>query len=128
MSNKHRPDLFTNTLNTMDFGVLPEELSDDLAELIQAVKDTGKSGDLTLKLTIKAESLGAGQVSIKSDVKLKKPQMPRDKAVMFMTPDNNLQREDPRQHSMKFEAVPNTPKAPVTAVQETKKTEFAQAK
>lgn len=127
MSNKHRPDLFVHMLNTMDYGVTPQELSDDIAQLLQAVQDTGKQGTLTLKITVKPESLSAGQVSIKPDVTLKAPQLPRDKSLMFMTPDMNLQRDDPRQHSMKFEAVETTTKAPVEAVQDSKPTSFAQA-
>ncbi|WP_417534165.1 hypothetical protein [Marinobacterium stanieri] len=117
MSNTHRPDLFANTLNTMDYGVTPQELSDDLAELLRAVKDTGKQGTLTLKLTVKPESLATGQVAIIPDVVLKAPQLPRDKAFMFMTPDGNLQREDPRQKTMKFEAVDGgqQEKAPVVS-------------
>lgn len=118
MSTTHRPDLFMNTLNTMDFGVTPNELSDDLAELLRAVQDTGKQGTLTLKLTVKPESLATGQVAIIADTSLKAPQMPRDKAFMFMTPDGNLQREDPRQKKLEFESVDggrSTPVAPVVA-------------
>jgi hypothetical protein len=100
----HRPDLFTSTLNTMDYGVTPTELSDDLAELLRAVQDTGKQGTLTLKLTVKPESLATGQVAIIADTSLKAPQLPRDKAFMFMTPDGNLQREDPRQKKLQFES------------------------
>lgn len=104
MSN-HRPDLFMSTLNSMDYGVTPEELSDELAEVVQAVRDTGKQGTVTLKLTIKPESISNGQVSITPEVKANAPQMPRDKALMYFTPDNNLQREDPRQKKLAFEAV-----------------------
>ncbi|SEG15935.1 hypothetical protein SAMN05444390_1011525 [Marinobacterium lutimaris] len=102
--NKHRPDLFINTLSTMDYGVTANELSDDLAELLRAVQDTGKQGTLTLKLTVKPESLATGQVGIIADTTLKAPQQPKDKAFMFMTPDGNLQREDPRQKRLQFEA------------------------
>ena len=101
----HRPDLFMNTINTMDFGVTPAELSDELAALIQGVKDTNKKGTLTIKLTVKPESIAAGQISITPDINNSIPQMPRDKALMFMTPDNNLEREDPRQRKLSFEAV-----------------------
>lgn len=105
MSNKHRPDLFMHTLNSMDYGVTPEELSDALAEVLQGVRDTGKQGTLTLKLTLKPEAIAAGQVSITPDIIAKAPQLPRDKALLFFTPDNNIQREDPRQRTMGFEAV-----------------------
>lgn len=101
----HRPDLFMNTINTMDYAVTPAELSDALADLIQGVKDTNKKGTLTLKLTIKPESLAAGQLSITPEIINKIPQLPRDKSLMFMTPENNLQREDPRQRTLGFEAV-----------------------
>ena len=127
MSNRHRPDLFVSTLNTMDYGVTAEELSDAVAELLQAVQDTGKQGYLTLKLTVKPESITAGQISIKPDITLKAPQLPRDKALMFLTPENNLQREDPRQTNIKFTAVEGGQKQPMAAIQETTTASFKQA-
>lgn len=128
MSNKHRPDLFVHVLNTMDYGVTPEELSNAVADLLQAVQDTGKQGHITLKLTVKPESINAGQISIKPDITLKAPQIPRDKSLMFLTPENNLQREDPRQTTMKFESVERGQKQPMAAVQETTPATFKQAK
>jgi hypothetical protein len=127
MSNKHRPDLFVHTLNTMDYGVTPEELSDSIAELLQAVQDTNKKGTLTLKLTVKPESINAGQISITPDIKLTAPKYPRDKALMFLTPENNLQREDPRQTTMEFKTVESSQKQPMAAIQETAPSTFKQA-
>lgn len=125
MSNKHRPDLFTHTVNTMDYGVTPEQLSDALAELLQAVRDTGKAGHVSLKLTVKPESVANGQVSITPDIKLNAPQQPQGKSMMFMTPEGNLTREDPRQRSLKFESVDGA-KTQITATPSTT-TEMIQA-
>ena len=52
-------------------------------------------------LSIKIKPVGkAGQVELDSDLKVKKPKPVRGKTLMFATPDNNLQREDPRQRTL----------------------------
>lgn len=122
----HRPDLFASTLATMDYGVTAEEISDGLAELVQAVRDTGKQGFITLKMTVKPESINAGQVSITPDITVKAPQIPRDKSLMFMTPDNNLVREDPRQKRLDLESVPASQR-PELMTMATSKPTIAQA-
>lgn len=127
MSN-HKPDLFVHTLNNMDFGVTAEEASDEMAEVLQAVKDTGRQGTITVKLTIKPESIQAGQVSITPEITSKAPQLPRDKSLLFMTPDNNLEREDPRQKKMEFEAVDGGKSNKYASAGNAEKREFSQAK
>lgn len=123
----HRPDLFTNTLNTMDFGITAEELSNELANVLQAVRDTGRKGTLALKLTIKPESIQTGQISITPDISSNPPQIARERSMLFMTPDNNLQREDPRQKSLEFTAVTSSKKQELTTAEQTTTKEFSQA-
>lgn len=122
----HRPDLFASTLASMDYGVTAEEISGALAELVQAVRDTGKQGFVSLKLAVKPESINAGQVSITPDITVKAPQIPRDKSLMFMTPDNNLVREDPRQKRLELESVPASQR-PELMTMATSKPTIAQA-
>ncbi len=124
--SKHRKDLFTYTLNNMDYGVTAEDASDEMAEVLQAVKDTGKQGTVTVKLTIKPESLQSGQVSITPEVTSKAPQLPRDKAMLFLTPDNNVQREDPRQKKLEFESVDGGKKADLATAEQGDSKQYAQ--
>lgn len=57
---------FTDTLNALRFGTLSDELTKALNELTQKVTDTGKSGDLTLKLSLKPGK--GGQVVIHGEI------------------------------------------------------------
>lgn len=79
---------------------LDDELADGLNDLVHACTETGKSGSITLTLKLKPLSGKASQIEIESDVKVKEPALPRAKNLMFATPDNNLQREDPRQQTL----------------------------
>lgn len=58
--SKELPDLFSRTLNSIDYGEFQKELSQALGEVLQGVKDTNKAGDLTVKLKVKMESSGTG--------------------------------------------------------------------
>ena len=66
---------------------------------MHALTETGKSGELTIKLKLKPIGK-TGQVEIDTDVKTKAPSPTRPKVLMFATPDNNLQRENPKQQTL----------------------------
>lgn len=90
---------FSELLDSIDFGSLSDEATHELNELVHACTETGKGGELTLVLKLKPLAKG-GQVEIVPDIKVKKPKMPRGVTIMFATPENNLQREDPRQRTL----------------------------
>lgn len=94
-----RRQSFSEFLEALDYGAISEEATHELNEIVHACTETGKTGEITL--TIKIKPVGkAGQVELDSDVKVKKPKPVRGKTLMFATPDNNLQREDPRQRTL----------------------------
>lgn len=86
---------FTDTLNTLRFGTLNDDLSDALHELIEKCANTGKAGTLTLQLTLKPGK--GGQIEVIDDLKVKLPKEEKGTTLMFATPEGNLTREDPRQ-------------------------------
>lgn len=86
---------FPDTLNQLRFGTLTEDLTAKLHELTQKCAETGRAGDLTLKLTLKPGK--GGQIEVFDDIKLKLPKEERGSSIMFATPEGNLTREDPRQ-------------------------------
>ena len=55
-----------------------------------------KTGTLTLKITLKPTN-NSGQIEVIDDITLKLPKEKAATSIMFATPENNLQREDPRQ-------------------------------
>lgn len=102
--NTHRPDLFTHTLNNLRTGAAAD-LSNELAEAIQAAKDTNKQATVTLVLKITPEKGMAGVFDIQEEIKSKLPQMPRGRTIMFETPEGNLVTDDPNQQKLPLRSV-----------------------
>jgi len=86
---------FTDTLNALRFGTLNDDLSTALNDLVTACSNTGKVGELTLKIKLKPGK--GGQIEVFDDIKVNAPKEERGSSIMFATPEGNLQREDPRQ-------------------------------
>lgn len=90
------------------------ELTTTLAELLAAVKDTGKAGEITLKLKVKPASRGADvdKVTISDVITTKLPKPERGDDFFWLTDDNNLSRNHPRQQSLELrEAAPSQPQS-----------------
>lgn len=94
---------FIDTLRQIQGGFLLEELAETQRELVQAIQHTNKRGTLTLTLTYTPE--GQGQLSIEAAVKTKAPTLARGRSLFFVTPDANLDRNDPRQQSLDMRVV-----------------------
>jgi len=102
MSNKHRPDLFTHTLNSLRTGAA-QELSEELTACVDAVRETQKMATLTVVLKIKPE--GEGMYGIEEEIKSKLPQLPRGKTILWGTPEGNLISHDPNQGTLELKQV-----------------------
>ena len=107
MSN--RPDLYVHTLNQLLHGATSEELSENLSNCVEAVRNTGKQATLTLKLTVKPIGQGTGQYEIRDKITAAIPELDRGMTLMFGTPEGNLEREDPRQKNLELKAVEDKP-------------------
>lgn len=94
---KRKP--FTDFFKQLDFGNLEQEATDALQDMVHACTQTGKSGELTIKVKLKPIG-NTGQVELDAEVKAKVPTPTRGKTLMFATPDNNLQRENPKQQTL----------------------------
>ena len=79
---------------------LGEEATEALNDLVHATTETGKAGSLTLTIKMKPIGGKAGQMELDTDVKAKLPAPTKGKTILFTTPDNNLQRSDPRQQTL----------------------------
>jgi hypothetical protein len=101
-------------------GAADTDASTALAELVQAVRETGRSGSVVIELKLKPVTANDGSQLIVEDViKVKKPVPQRGNTVLFTTAENDLSRRDPRQ--------PEFPSLrEVTNVSEFKKGEAAQ--
>jgi hypothetical protein len=90
------------------------ELSAQLVELLAKVKETGKGGTLTLKLKIKPGGRGADvdKVTISDAITVDLPKPERGEDFFWLTEDNALSRNHPRQQSLELREAPST--APTT--------------
>jgi hypothetical protein len=80
-------------------------LTGDLAELLQAVQATGRSGSLTIKIKVQPGSKPGqhvDKVSVTAERKLElpKPEAPSD--FFWLTDDAEPTRQHPRQHALEL--------------------------
>lgn len=77
-------------------GKTHDKISDLLQELVASVAETGKKGELVIKITMKpAGDHGAYELMV--DPTLKPPRSPAPASLFFVTPENNLTKQDPQQ-------------------------------
>ncbi|HUN01075.1 MAG TPA: hypothetical protein PLI96_11410 [Halothiobacillus sp.] len=86
-------------------GVLHDEISDALQEVVASVANEGKAGKLTLTITVKPANAGEGALAVTDDIKLTLPKETKSGSIFFVSPENNLIREDPRQRSLELREV-----------------------
>lgn len=96
---------FTNTLDQIRYGALSDELTERMTELTRICRDTGRVGEITLKLKITPHA--SGQMEIADNVSVKLPAYPRSTTLMFSTAEGGLQRDDPRQALLDFSKIKN---------------------
>jgi hypothetical protein len=103
MAENARGGTFADLIESIGHGTLVQKLEEKLLELSEAVKETGKVGTITLKLTVKK----AGEfASVVADVKTTKPEHGSPESVFFFGA-HGLQKEDPRQ--LKLKNLPASP-------------------
>lgn len=91
---------FHQTLIELRKGGLNEEATEELRKLVEAVENTGKSGKLTLTISIKPLSKTSGALEVKASVSTTVPRDEDDSEVFFSTPERNLSRRDERQRDL----------------------------
>jgi isopentenyl phosphate kinase len=77
------------------------EASDQLNDLVTAVRDTGRAGSMTITIDVKPQSKGDVSVlSIGDKITTKMPKVEHGETIMFASADGTLTRNDPRQIEM----------------------------
>lgn len=100
---------FMDVLREHRAGRTHEDLTEALQALNAAVAETGKGGSITL--TLKVAPHGDGAAMVTATVSSKLPKVQGGGAIFFLTPENNLERQDPRQADLPLRAIP-TAEAP----------------
>jgi hypothetical protein len=78
-------------------------VANKLAELVGAVVSTNKAGRLTLKIDMKPST--SGTLAVKADVSLVKPKGLPAEALLWPTPDGNLEGSDFHQKNLDLKPV-----------------------
>ena len=97
--------LITDILREIRRGRVVDQASRALAEVVRAVDETGKPGEITITMRVKPEKGGGTQKTIAALVKAKVPQADIPEAVFFSDRDGDLHRSDPAQEEMSFRDV-----------------------
>lgn len=95
----------TDTLRHLRGGEFLDEASESLAELVERVTSTGKPGKLTIEISLKKASMGAGALIVSDKITVKSPKEQPMETIMYPTPENNLVTEDPRQQKLPLRTV-----------------------
>ncbi len=109
MSNK----AFALTLQDLRDGRVHAELTQQFGELVNKVQETGKAGELTLKIKVKPATRGnVDKIMIADAITINMPKPERGEDVFWLTEDNELSRNHPRQGNLELRDATQT--APVT--------------
>lgn len=90
-------------------GKAHDELSDALQECVASVVEEGRTAKLTFTVTVKKSGAGEGAFIVMDEIKTSLPKPDKGGSIFFVTPDNNLIREDPRQRSLALTEVRSAP-------------------
>ncbi|MGE5151191.1 MAG: hypothetical protein ACM3II_13805 [Rhodospirillaceae bacterium] len=96
---------FADVLRELGGGTTYDDLTAQLAEVVEAVAATRKVGEISIKLRIKPN--GDSSVIIADEIKTKVPEPPRGESVFFVTASGSLVRQDPRQQDLPLRRVDN---------------------
>lgn len=105
---------FADVLRDLSGGQTYEELGSRLTEIVQAVMEHRKGGELVIKLKVKPN--GESSVMITDEIKSKVPEGARGETLFFATMGGSLVREDPRQEKLPLRSVPAAHPEPAEAV------------
>lgn len=101
MSTKKKPATFLATITDMRDGELPDALNDALANVLAAVRVTGRKGSLSLTVTIKPASKGSVHtLFLSAAIAEKLPKFEHPESIFYANDQGGLSRRDERQPEM----------------------------
>ncbi|MCH8530328.1 MAG: hypothetical protein LAT65_05710 [Saccharospirillum sp.] len=97
---------FSEQLSYMAKGSVNDEATEKLAELVKAVRTTGKKGSITLKIDVSMlDKASEDAMRLVGSVTAKLPELENPTTVMFSTHDGDLLRDDPEQMALNLRQV-----------------------
>lgn len=91
-----------DTLRELRGGAVLDELAVELNKVTKAVQDTGKKGTVTLTIEVQRMKSETIAVIVNDKIVAKIPERDRSGSIMFVTEDNNLQAEHPKQRKLEL--------------------------
>jgi len=91
---------FVDTLRDLRGGEVIDQLDEQLQELVRAVQSTGAGGQISLTVIVTPTKGVSEAVTVKDQIKLKKPEIKSSGTLMFPTVEGNLQRNNPNQREL----------------------------
>jgi hypothetical protein len=91
---------FADILSEVQKGVVADEAATRLAELVAAVKETGKKGRLTVTIQVEPFKGNDEIVKVSGAVDLRAPKAEAPTSIFYQDDDGNLTRNDPNQLPM----------------------------
>ena len=107
---------FNQVLAGIRGGALLSEAEEKIADVVKAVKETGRAGKVTLTLDIRELGKG-GALSVTDTLIAKIPQPVRGASVFYATRDGQLVKHDPDQPELPMRAVEVKPTERPAAVE-----------
>lgn len=92
-------------------GVTIDDLGDALQTLNEAVATEEKGGSLTITISVSPMSKTSGAYEVKVAHSLSLPKKPAGSSIFYLSPENTLVRDDPRQTKMELRDI--GPAAPI---------------
>lgn len=94
----------THVLSQIRGGRALDDAGKKMAEVVKAVKDTGKPGEITFTIKISPDKTDETVVKLHPSLKFKIPERPYAEGIFYVNEKTGeLSREDPRQHELKLE-------------------------
>ena len=119
MSENINTTPFSQQLAYINKGTLDAELTEALAEVIKAVRETGKKGALTLTLNCSMlNTRDENTMKVTPKVTRNIPELDRADTIMFSNADGDLLRDDPAQTQLDLKVIEQpTQPAPIKLAQ-----------
>jgi hypothetical protein len=93
-------------------GALEHEATSDLADVVRGVNNTGKGGELTIKIRIKPTGPADATLFVDGEVIKKIPTPERELSIFFPTQDGSLTKTDPNQMPLGLRPVGSSSDSP----------------
>lgn len=111
MTQTYKPA--STQIKVINSGFLDDELGQALSEATRKVLAHGKNATVTLKLTIAPQNIAQGTVKISHDIVSKLPKEKREGGIVFVTPEGNIQADDPAQGKLNLVGTGSADKKPL---------------